>query len=231
MSDNLQFWKTFDKPPANALKEIKAGRMSGKTDINPQWRYKAMTETFGPCGIGWKYTVDRKWIEPGAKDEKMAFVDVSVFIKVNNEWSEAIPGTGGSTLVAAEKSGFYNDDDAYKKALTDALSVAMKMLGVASEIYAGGWDGTKYRADASEKKQEISEESPVTAANIVSVGWVKEIPHANQLINLLGISKWQMGDAKRLYAIYHPWRVYGKLEPAAAAAKAQAGEIYQPKEG
>ena len=29
-------------------------------------------------------------------------------------------------------------------AITDALSVAMKMIGVAADIYAGRWDGSRY---------------------------------------------------------------------------------------
>jgi len=74
----------------------------------------------------------------------MAFVNVSVYIKQGESWSDAIPGSGGSMLTAKEKSGLYNSDEAFKMATTDALSVALKFLGVASAIYAGQWDGTKY---------------------------------------------------------------------------------------
>lgn len=143
--DNLKVWNTFNQPPKTALKQIEAGRMKGKTDINPQWRYKAMTETFGIVGLGWKFTVDKMWTEQGADGEVFAFVNVSVFIKADGEWSDAIPGSGGATLVVKEKNGMYNDDDAFKKATTDALSTAMKMLGVAADVYAGGWDGAKYK--------------------------------------------------------------------------------------
>jgi hypothetical protein len=148
--DNLQYWNTFNQPPKSALKEIQAGRMKGKTDISPQWRYKAMTETFGVVGLGWKFTVDKMWTEPASENEVMAFVNVSVYIKVGDTWSDAIPGNGGATLVVKESKGMYNDDDAFKKATTDALSTAMKMLGVAADIYAGGWDGAKYKQIQSE---------------------------------------------------------------------------------
>lgn len=140
----IAIYDKLAKPEAAALKQITGGRLKGKTDINPQWRYKAMTEMFGLCGIGWKYTIDRQWVEPGAAGESMAFVNVSVYIKHGGQWSEAIPGTGGSTLIAKEKEAMYNSDEAFKMATTDALSVALKMLGVASAIYAGQWDGTKY---------------------------------------------------------------------------------------
>lgn len=143
MNDNLKFWNTFDTPPKNALKEIQAGRLKGKTDINPQWRYKAMTEAFGVIGFGWKYTIDRQWTEQGENGETMVFVNVSVFVKVDGEWSEAVPGTGGSTLVVKESKGFYNDDDAFKKAMTDALGVALAKFGVAADVYMGLFDGSK----------------------------------------------------------------------------------------
>lgn len=145
MNDNLKYWNTFNQPPKSALKQIDAGRMKGKTDINPQWRYKAMTETFGACGSGWKFTVDRMWTEHGANGEVFAFVNVSVYIKIDGSWSDAIQGNGGSVLVVNESKGLHSDDDAFKKATTDALSTAMKMLGVGADIYAGGWDGVKYK--------------------------------------------------------------------------------------
>lgn len=32
-------------------------------------RLKALTERFGPCGSGWKYTIERQWMEPGGNGE------------------------------------------------------------------------------------------------------------------------------------------------------------------
>ena len=57
MSDNLSIYNALKQPPKEALRAIQGGRLAGKTDINPQWRYKALTEQFGPCGIGWKYEI------------------------------------------------------------------------------------------------------------------------------------------------------------------------------
>jgi hypothetical protein len=39
----------------------------------------------------------------------------------------------------------HSNDEGYKMAITDALSVAMKSLGVAADIYMGLWDGSKYK--------------------------------------------------------------------------------------
>jgi len=155
----MKHWNSFNQPPVTALKKIEAGRMKGKSDINPQWRYKAMTEEFGTVGVGWKFTIDKMWTETAANNEVMAFVNVSVFVKEDGQWSDAIPGTGGSTLIVSEKNGMYNDDDAFKKATTDALSTAMKLLGVAADIYMGVWDGAKYR-ETSEPVQNKVKSTP-----------------------------------------------------------------------
>lgn len=138
-------WDAFSQPPRSALKQIFGGRLKGMTDINPQWRYRAMTEQFGACGDGWRYAIDKLWTEEGVDGQKMAFALVHIAIKLNGAWSEPIPGIGGSAMIAAEKGGLHGNDECYKMAVTDALSVAMKMLGVASDIYMGLWDGTKYR--------------------------------------------------------------------------------------
>lgn len=54
-----------------------------------------------------------------------------------------IPGVGGSMLIALESTGLRTDDDAYKKAYTDAQSVACKALGIGASVY---WkdESTKY---------------------------------------------------------------------------------------
>jgi hypothetical protein len=141
--NNLDLYNKFRTVPAEAKKTISGGRMNGKTDINPMWRLKALTEQFGPCGIGWKYVITDKRLERGGNDEVSAFVDIDLFVKVDGAWSDAIPGTGGSSFVAKEKSGLFTNDECFKMALTDAISVACKALGVAADVYFDK-DPTKY---------------------------------------------------------------------------------------
>lgn len=141
--DNLHFYEKLRTVPEDAKQTIEAGRLKGKTNINPMWRIKALTEAFGPCGIGWRYEIVKKEMVPGAGSEIAAFVDINLYIKVDGEWSFPIPGTGGSAFVASERNGPYTSDECYKMALTDALSVACKALGVAADVYWGN-DTTKY---------------------------------------------------------------------------------------
>ncbi|MBW2632449.1 MAG: hypothetical protein JRC90_11980 [Deltaproteobacteria bacterium] len=135
--NNTAIYQRLARPPEAALRTIGAGRLKGKTDINPQWRYFAMTNEFGVIGIGWKFTIDKMWTEQGTDGQAFAFVNVSVFIKVDGEWSDAIQGTGGSQLIVKERNGMHSNDEAYKMATTDALSTALKIIGIAGDVYSG----------------------------------------------------------------------------------------------
>ena len=52
MDDNLKIYNAVKKVPDEAKSAINGGRLKGKTEINPLWRIKVLTEQFGPCGIG-----------------------------------------------------------------------------------------------------------------------------------------------------------------------------------
>lgn len=135
MTDNLWLYNKVRSVPDAAKKTISAGRLKGFTDINPQFRIQQLTEQFGPCGIGWKYVITKQWLEPGADGVISAFCNIELYYKHDGEWSEPVPGTGGSAYVASERSGLYTSDEAYKMALTDAISVACKAIGGCADVY------------------------------------------------------------------------------------------------
>jgi len=95
---NMNYYNMMKRPPKTALKQIQGGRLKGMTDIKPQWRTEVMTEVFGPCGIGWSYEIEKLWSEPAPDNQVFAFAKVTVKIKVDGEWSQPIPGIGGSML-------------------------------------------------------------------------------------------------------------------------------------
>lgn len=149
--NNMDIYNAFAGVPDNAKKTIGGGRLKGMTDINPMWRIKMLTEKFGACGIGWKYKITDKQIVEGTDGVICVFMDIDLFVKVNGEWSEAIAGTGGSQLIAKESKGLYTNDECFKMALTDAISVACKALGMGADVYwASG--RTKYDLANDEKK-------------------------------------------------------------------------------
>jgi len=156
--DNLKFYNLLRTVPNEAKKEIGAGRLKGMSDINPVWRIKTMTEAFGVCGIGWKYEIVRQWQETYGQEVK-AFTNINLFVRVDGEWSDPIPGTGGATLVEVNSKGQYVNDEGFKMSLTDALSVAMKSLGVAADVYFAK-DATKYAMQQSAPQPTQQEQLP-----------------------------------------------------------------------
>lgn len=155
--DNMQIYNLVRVVPKEAQKTIKGGRLSGFTDINAMWRIQKLTETFGPCGIGWKYTIEREWLEQGANGEIAAFMNILLYYKHDGEWSDGVPGTGGSSFVAKERNGLYTSDECYKMALTDAISVAAKALGMGADIY---WDKGRTKYDTPPERPEPAKEKP-----------------------------------------------------------------------
>jgi len=58
--------------------------------------------------------------------------------------------------VAKESKGLYTNDECFKMALTDAISVSCKALGFGADIYWSG-DNTKYN---DQKKQNFNNQQP-----------------------------------------------------------------------
>lgn len=146
--ENMAIYNATREVPVEACKDFNNGSFSG-TDINPMWRIKKLTELFGACGVGWYYEVLSERSEQYG-ETVMAIVDLNLFIKVDGEWSKPIFGTGGNCLVKPTKSGLKPSDEGYKMALTDALSVACKALGIGADIYFQK-DKTKYTESNIEK--------------------------------------------------------------------------------
>lgn len=147
-NDNMKIYNQCRAVPPEALKPITGGRLKGMTDINPMWRIQKLTEMFGACGIGWWYEITEKHvIDDEITHQKAAFVDIALFYKNpdTGEVSHPVYGTGGASLVAQEQKGAYLSDEGFKMALTDALSIAAKALGVGADVwFAAGRD--KYTA-------------------------------------------------------------------------------------
>lgn len=165
MSDNLKIWNAVKQVPPIFLKPIGFGKLKGKSDINPQWRIMAMTQAFGVVGHGWTYRIVRTWNESAPDGSVMCFAEVAVKTKIDGEWGQEFGGIGGSNSIEKNKNGLVANDDGYKMAVTDALSVAFKAVGIAADIYMGNYDDSKYqyKADISQAFSEL-QQLPVAQA-------------------------------------------------------------------
>jgi len=141
--DNLTYYNRFKDTPKEACKSFNNGQFSG-TDINPMYRIKRLTEVFGPAGLGWYYKVVDKWSET-FDGEVTTNIIIELFVKdpSTGEWSMPIQGIGGNRSVQQFSTRKKVSDEGWKMALTDALSVACKALGIGADIYYAN-DPTKY---------------------------------------------------------------------------------------
>lgn len=196
MDGNLKIYNAVKKVPAEAKRAITGGRLKGKTEINPMWRIKALTEQFGPCGIGWYYEITKQWLEPSGT-EVAAFVNILLYIKVGDEWSKPIPGVGGAMFVEQQKSGSYVSDECYKMATTDAISVACKQLGIGADVY---WeaDKTKYTDPAQQPDDKMEADKKRLApveAELKRIGYsVVAICKTYKVDNVYELSDLQIKD-------------------------------------
>lgn len=176
--------------PQSALKIIDFGKLKGKYDISPQWRWEILTEVYGMCGVGWYFDiVDTKEVLVEATGETMLYVKVNLYIRDGEEWSKPIPGYGGDFLIYKDKNGYHGNDEAFKMAVTDALGTAAKMIGVGADVYRGLQD-TKINA-AAEKEKKEKEFDPHNAYAIIlkmaNEHGVNEEQVAHQLTEMFGV--------------------------------------------
>ena len=169
---NLALYNQVRSVPENAKSPISGGPMKGKTNVNPMWRIQKLTELFGPCGEGWKVEQVSRWTESTGQGEVAVFCEVNLYVKADGAWSAPIFGQGGNMLMRRSTewvngqpvSAVHIDDEAYKKAYTDAISVACKALGFAADVYYQE-DETKYgtvRSDAVVQQPSQSATSQTT---------------------------------------------------------------------
>jgi hypothetical protein len=160
MSDNLKLWENVRRPPESALKGFKRGGGFSGTAIKPMWAIQTMTEQFGPCGEGWGINEPQFTTLP-ANNEILVYCTVSVW---HSKRENAVFGVGGDKVLVSQSNGLRTDDEAFKKAYTDAITNALKHLGVGADIHMGLWDGSKY---ADEPEGPANNTLPPTHPNMV----------------------------------------------------------------
>lgn len=190
--ENMYIYEAGKSVPAEAQKTIGAGRLKGLTDVNPMWRIRTLTELFGPCGIGWYYEIDREWLEGyEGTGEVAAFVRISLYIKVDGEWSKPIVGVGGSMFASSERNGVHVSDEAFKMAQTDALSVACKNLGIGAAVYwaAGETKYSRMTGDAPKQMPPAQDPTKATPEQIRAIRQAYGEERTAKLMEVNGITR------------------------------------------
>ncbi len=141
--NNLALWTAVEKTDPKHVKAITGKSYQGNSP-KPHYLVHKATETFGPCGIGWGFTILDERIEDGADGERMSVARVRVWYKWNCERGE-VEHVGGTQFSGKRASGKpFTDEDAPKKSVTDALVKALSLIGFAGDIFMGRYDDSKY---------------------------------------------------------------------------------------
>lgn len=170
VSDNLSLWRLVEKTDPAHTKAITGKQYKG-TSPKPHWLIMRATETFGPCGIGWGFTVDERivdgaMIEPGFY-EKMHIAKVKVWYKWQSERGE-VEHIGGTPFSGKRSSGnLFTDEDAPKKSVTDALVKALSMIGFAGDIFMGRYDDSKYVSEVRHEFDEAKKDAAPAMTDIL----------------------------------------------------------------
>lgn len=154
MTENLRHWNALSKTDPKHTKPFqRAGGFKG-TAIKPIYMAQKMTEHFGPCGIGWGMTKPDFQVVQAA-DETLVYCTVGIWYIDNNTQALPVYGVGGDKAATKNKNGPVFDDEAFKKSYTDALSNAMKQIGVGADVHMGMFEDAKY---VSELKKEFADD-------------------------------------------------------------------------
>ena len=142
---NLFIWENVRSLPKEALKPFNNGRFVG-TSMNSVCAIKMLTALFGPVGIGWVFEVVRNERVKADNGEEKVFVTGRLRYKHEGQWSEWIYGFGGNSFISINKKTgeIYVDDDAEKKAVTDAFMNCCKYIGLGADIYWSADPDSKY---------------------------------------------------------------------------------------
>jgi hypothetical protein len=196
---NLDLWRAVSKTPPEHTKAI-TGKSYNGTSPKPHYLVQKATETFGPCGIGWGFTIVDERIEDGAGGERLSIARVKVWYRWNGERGE-VEHIGGTQFSGTRASGKpFTDEDAPKKSVTDALVKALSMIGFAGDIFMGRYDDSKYVQELRDEAREAARvpdyqfsDNPPPGVNADL--WETAFARADGGMNAL--SSWWAGEATK----------------------------------
>jgi hypothetical protein len=149
----------------------RAGGFKG-TAIKPYWIIMKATEVFGPVGIGWGWEeIENKYIAgvwcskvrlwyknpyytpPPAQPSTFGALTGFDFRGVIEQWGQTVMETTRTNKDTGVVSTFV-DEEAPKKAVTDAVTKCLSYLGFGGDVHMGRFDDSKYVAER--KKEETA---------------------------------------------------------------------------
>lgn len=189
--DNKELWNRAFVTDPKAVKPITGKQYSGNSP-KPYWIVERLTDEFGPCGIGWGFSIISERFERFSETDSLHVAAVRFWFVLDGKRGELeqIGQTKASYTTNAGK--FMLDEDAPKKSVTDALVKCASYLGFAGDIFSGRWDDSKYVQEAA-REWEGRRAAEAAANNPEREAWLDDKKGA--IFNAATI-----GDLKRVVA-------------------------------
>jgi hypothetical protein len=161
---NLRIWKALGKTdPAHTKQFQRAGGFRG-TAIKPIWITQRLTELFGPVGEGWGMDKPEYEMVHSQDGEVLVYCTVAGWYREAGRERCTVYGVGGDKAVAwvgrDNSRRMVADDEAFKKAFTDAIGNAFKFIGVGADVHMGLFEDSKYLAEVAAEFHPPANEEP-----------------------------------------------------------------------
>lgn len=142
--DNLRLWDAVCQTDPRHTRKV--NQRGGFTAIDSYYQIKRATDLFGPLGHGWGYTADMRF------EGNLVFVVLSLWYMWQGKKSEPFTVVASNQLMSIDKNGKqYVDEDAGKKAVTDAITKGLSYLGFSADIFTGKFDDNRYVQELERK--------------------------------------------------------------------------------
>jgi len=157
---NLDLWNKLGRTDPAHTKGFKRAGGFGGTAIKPIYTEQKMTEEFGPCGTGWGFSEPVFQTVPASEGQIAVYCWLSLWYVLDGKKSEPVFGVGGDMVVVKQSAGLRTDDEAFKKAFTDAIGNAMKHIGMSADVHMGLFDDSKYVQEVREEVRKAAKPTP-----------------------------------------------------------------------
>jgi len=178
MTDNMDLWNKYGVTDPRHTKEVGFGRKF--TAIDAYYQIMRATEAFGPFGQGWGWDSEEDVVVavgPNGKTSTLAKVKLTLWYRPKPEATVATTGPViAMNLLVSSKD--VPDEEAFKKATTDALTKALSYLGFSADVFMGKFDDNRYVAALKESfsKADVAKAAELPPAVKQAVANLKGIP-------------------------------------------------------
>jgi hypothetical protein len=222
-SPNMNLWNRVCVTDPAAVKPITGKQYSGNSP-KPYWIVQRLTEEFGPCGLGWGYTVLNERMERLTETDVLHVALVRFWYELEGKRGE-VEQIGQTKAVYAKKDGsLLVDEDAPKKSVTDALVKCASYIGFAGDIFAGRWDDSNYVEWARQQYNPLNEKRESFAAQLVRLHEEGNTLEAARLWYAPETRKEVLSTNEAIEYVWGQLREYSALRSAIKANKPELKE-------